>query len=143
MFLMTMFFCGGVSIVSDTVLNGLKVSTLNNLVDNSDVCDDNNKKPPFSQVSPSHTPSLISQPTSCSCSCMKSKGVGMENKSEKSNTGFNNNKQICFNSGTGGHIARNCPSRMFVHFESPRGENEFRGRSLTRNSSRNLSRNDD
>ena len=67
----------------------------------------------------------------------------MENKSEKGSTCFNNNKQICFNCGIGGHIARNCPNRMFVHYTSQRGENEFRGRSLTRNSSRARSQNDD
>ena len=32
---------------------------------------------------------------------------------------------------------------MFVSYNLPRGENEFRGRSLNRNSSRNRSRNDD
>ena len=136
-------FCGGVSITSDTVLNGLKKSSLNNLVDNSDVCDNDFEKPPVSQSSPSNVPSLASQPNSCSCSCERSKGDSMENKSDQCSTSYNNNKQICFNCGVGGHIARNCQNRMFVHFEFPRGENESRGMSLTRKSSRNHSRNGD
>ncbi|KAL7598885.1 hypothetical protein Lser_V15G22440 [Lactuca serriola] len=64
-------------------------------------------------------------------------------KSDKSSTKSNGNKQICFNCGTTGHIARNCLNRMFVHHMSKRGENESRGRSLIRKSSRTRSRDDD
>ena len=71
---------------SDTGLNVFKV--FDEMVDNFDVCNDTNKNSPFPQVTPSDTPSLISQPTSCSCSCEKSKGVGMENKYEKNSTGL-------------------------------------------------------
>lgn len=119
------------------------MSALNNLVDNSDVCDNDFKEPPVSQLSQSNAPSLASQPNSHSCSYERSKGVEMENKCDQCSTSYNHNKHICFNCGVGGHIARNCQNHMFVHFEFPRGENEFRGRSLTRKSSRNHSRNDD
>lgn len=115
------------------------------LFDNHDVCNDANENTPLQQVTPFDTPSLISQSASCSCSCScgKCKGVSIENKYEKGSTSFNNNKQICFNCGIGGHIARNCQNRIFVHYMSPRGENESRGRSLTRKSSRTRSRDDD
>ena len=111
------------------------------LFGNSDACD-SHETPSIPQVTPSEAPSLISQPISHACSSEKSKSVCQDNKSKKHSTS-SNNKQICFNCGVGGHIARNCQNRIFVNYLSPRGENESRGRSLIRKSSRARSRNND
>ena len=134
-----------VAATSDTVLNVSNMSdkSLNSLVDNLNVCDKNVEIPLVSQPSINIAPSLALQPNNIACFCETSKGVCRENKSDKCSTSSNNNKQICFNRGTSGHIARNCLNRMFVSYNLPRGENEFRGRSLNRNSSRSRSRNDD
>ena len=133
-----------VAATSDTVLNVSKMSdkSLNSLVDNLNVCDKNVEIPLASHPSINIAPSLASQPDNIACFCETSKGVCRENKSDKCNTSSNNNNQICFNCGTKGHIARNCLNRIFVSHNLPRGENEFRGRSLNRNSSRSRSRND-
>ena len=109
------------------------------LFGNSDACD-THETPSIPQVTTSETPSLISKSIPHACSSEKSESVCQENKSEKCNTS-SNNKHICFNCGVGGHIARNCQNRIFVNYLSPRGENESRGRSLIRKSSRTRSRN--
>ena len=134
-----------VAATSDTVLSAFNMSdkSSNNLVDNLNVCDKDVETPIVSQPSISIAPSLASQPNNIACFCETSKGVCRENESDKCSTSSNNNKQICFNCGTKGHIARNCLNRTFVSYNLPRGENEFRGRSLNRNSSRSRSRNDD
>ncbi|XP_052622736.1 uncharacterized protein LOC128128015 [Lactuca sativa] len=111
------------------------------LFNNSDACD-SHEESSILQVKTNEAPSLISQPNSHAFSSEKSKSVCQENKSEKCNTS-SSNKHICFNYGVGGHIARNCQNRIFVNYLSPRGENESRGRSLIRKSSRARSRNND
>ena len=90
------------------------------------------------------TPSTpITQSDSCTCTCGKVKRVKKSKKSDIGGTSSNDKKQICFNCGTVGHIARNCPNRAFVHFSTPRREKESRGRSLTRNSSKSRLRDHD
>ena len=45
---------------------------------------------------------------------------------KKGGTGFHTKKQTCFNYGTTGHIACNCPNWAFVPFYAHRSENETR-----------------
>ena len=73
----------------------------------------------------------------------ENRGVNKSTKSGKGSTSFYAKNKICFNYGTVGHIARNCPNMAFVHLSTPRRENESRGRSLTRKSSRSRLRDGD
>ena len=78
---------------------------------------------------------------SCKCNCVRNGKA--KNNTDNSSAKVSDNKQICFNCGTAGHIARNCMNRMFVSHTTKRGENEFRGRSLTRKIPKTHSRNGD
>ena len=98
---------------------------------------------PTETESVTSTSASVTQPELCTCTCGNSRKVNKSVKIAKRSTRSCENKKICFNFGTACHITRTCSTRMFVNSSTLRKENESRGRSLTRKSSRSLLREDD
>ena len=136
----------GVEFCDESVLNSnTKVFVSGGVLFHTDNFENNgvvSDKIAKSDLNASTSSTFATQSSTSSCKCENARKYNKDHKSDKSSTQSNDNKQICFNCGTAGHIARNCLNRMFVHHMLKRGENESRGRSLIRKSSRTRSRDD-
>ncbi|XP_023745672.1 serine/arginine-rich splicing factor RS2Z32-like [Lactuca sativa] len=86
-------------------------------------------------------PKQAKQNACCKCAYGNNQRQGMGTLPETCRNNFYVKKYTCFQCGTLGHIARNCPNRPYVPYYIQGWQNVPRGRSSKRNPSRSQSHN--